>query len=216
MKLWDKMKTGYKKGSKKVSGVTEELAEKGKEAGGEGLETVREFFSQIGEKASEVTSVVKLQYEVGSLQKSFERETLTLGSLVLEHYRAGKRNADDEQLRNQLKKMMELEQQIQSTEQKYDELRKGLSDEYVVSKVSKDLAASGAVIEQVIISEKSNVADKLLKEILLPKEALISVVKKGDTVIIPDGNTKLQAGDLVTIIGKTGDVEKVAKRLLAS
>lgn len=216
MKLWDKVKTGFKKGSGKVTGVTEELVEKGKETGGEGLEAIREVLSQIGEKTSEVTSVVKLQFEIGSLEKSLELESLALGKLLLEHHRAGNSNADDKPLLNRLKKMMELEQQIQTRKRAYDEIRKGLSDDYVVNKLSQDLSASGAVIEQVVISEKSNVVNKLLKEILLPKEALISAINRGETVIIPDGNTQLQAGDQVTVIGKTGDVEKVSKRLTAN
>jgi trk system potassium uptake protein TrkA len=67
----------------------------------------------------------------------------------------------------------------------------------------------------VIISEKSNVVNKLLKEILLPKEALVSAVKREEEVIIPDGNTLLKAGDQVIVIGKKDDVEKVTKRFAA-
>jgi Trk K+ transport system NAD-binding subunit len=114
-----------------------------------------------------------------------------------------------------LDKLEELENQIHSKNSDYEELRKEISDDYVISKLSDDLAASGAVIDLVRISENSNVIDKQVKELLLPKDALISALKRGSEVIIPDGTTKLHAGDQVTIIGKIDDVERVAKRLTA-
>jgi Trk K+ transport system NAD-binding subunit len=56
----------------------------------------------------------------------------------------------------------------------------------------------------------------MLKELLLPKQALVSAIKRGEKMIIPDGNTKIQAGDQITIIGKTDDVEKVYKRFTSA
>jgi len=47
----------------------------------------------------------------------------------------------------------------------------------------------------------------------LPKEALISAIKRNDEVIIPDGNTKILVDDIVTIIGKSNDVKKVKSKL---
>ncbi|MFH0957178.1 MAG: TrkA C-terminal domain-containing protein, partial [Pseudomonadota bacterium] len=90
------------------------------------------------------------------------------------------------------------------------------SDNYVIEKLSEDLSSANAIIDQVIISNQSNVVNKLLKDILLPKEALVSAIKRGEEVIIPDGNTQLKAGDQVIVIGKTNDVEKVVKRFSAS
>ncbi len=95
----------------------------------------------------------------------------------------------------------------------YDRLKKERSDNYVVNKLSNELTEAGAVIDQVIVSEKSNATGKLLKEILLPKEALITAVKRKDEIIIPDGKTELLVGDLVTIVGKQEDVSKLVKRL---
>jgi Trk K+ transport system NAD-binding subunit len=85
-----------------------------------------------------------------------------------------------------------------------------------VNKLSEDLAEAGAIIDQVIISEKSNVVKKLLKEILLLKEVLVSAIKKEEEIIIPDSNTQLKTGDQVIVIGKKDDVEKIVKRLCAS
>lgn len=216
MKFWDKIKSSFKRSSKKVSEVTEEWVEKGQEAGGQGLDSAKEFLAEIGDKASEAASILKLKYDVGSLEKELDSESLTLGRMLLERYRSGKKELDDEPILIQLNKMIKLENQIQKNNETYDRFRKSLSDDYVVNKLSKELTASGAVIDQVQISGKSNVCDKLLKEVLLPKEALISAIKRGEEVIIPDGNTQLLEGDLVTVIGKEEDVAKVVKRLSAA
>ena len=212
MNIWEDIKSCFKKSTKKVLEVSEDLVKKGKETGSEGLDSIQDFLDQVGEKTSEVTSVLKLKIEISSLQKKIEQESLVLGTMLLKQKRSKKTDLNNTNLQEQLDNMLELDQQIQTLNNNYDQVRKELSSDYVVGKLSDDLYASGAIIEQVIVSEDANVVDKMLKEIVLPKEALISAIKRGNVMIIPDGNTKIQAGDQITIIGKTEDVEKVYKR----
>lgn len=54
------------------------------------------------------------------------------------------------------------------------------------------------------------------RDIVLPKEALVSAIKRGEEVIIPDGNTQLKTDDEVIVIGKKNDVEKIIKRFAAN
>ena len=216
MKFWDKIKTDFKSSSKKVTQVTEELVEKGKEAGGEGLETVKEMIASIGDKASEVSTMLKLKNEAGNLQKEMERQQLNLGRLVLDSYRIQPSETNNESFKQQIDKMFELEAAIQSKNREYDRVRMQHSDNYVMNKLSDDLSATGSVIDQVFISPQSNVVDKLIKEILLPKDTLISAIKRGDEMIIPDGNTKLMVDDSVILLGKEEDVQKVKKRFSAT
>ena len=212
MNIWEDIKSCFKKSTKKVLEVSEDLVKKGKETGSEGLDSIQDFLDQVGEKTSEVTSVLKLKIEISSLQKTIEQESLVLGNMLLKQKRSKKTDLNNTNLQEQLDNMLELDQQIKTLNNNYDQVRKELSSDYVVGKLSDDLYASGAIIEQVIVSEDANVVDKMLKEIVLPKEALISAIKRGNVMIIPDGNTKIQAGDQITIIGKTEDVEKVYKR----
>jgi Trk K+ transport system NAD-binding subunit len=70
-------------------------------------------------------------------------------------------------------------------------------------------------MQKVTIKGTSPFVDKKLKEIKLPKEALIVNVMRGAEMIIPDGNTVLQAEDGITLLGKKEDVETAVKNFSA-
>lgn len=67
------------------------------------------------------------------------------------------------------------------------------------------------MIDQIVIKESCSLVNKKLKEIQLPKQALVSAIKRKDEIIIPDGNTRLIAEDVLTIIGKKKDVAKLVQ-----
>ena len=215
MGLLDKIKESLFQGTEKITDVTGKIVEKGKKVGSGGMEATREIFTNISERTSDVTALAKLKHELASLSKQLEVELLNLGRAVLALRRSGEFSPENETFREQIKKLEELDNTFRTKQNEYEQLKKKHSSNYVVNKLSEDLSAANAIIDQVIISEKSNVVNKLLKEILLPKEALVSAIKRGEEVIIPDGNTQLKTGDQVIVIGKKDDVEKVVKRFAA-
>jgi K+/H+ antiporter YhaU regulatory subunit KhtT len=216
MGLLDKIKEGLFQGTEKITDVTEKIVEKGKKVGTEGVDATREIFMTISERASDVTALAKLKHELASFPKQLDAEALNLGRVVLALRRSGEFSQENETFREQLEKLEELDSTFRTKQNDYEQLKKKHSSNYVIEKLSEDLSSANAIIDQVIISEKSNVANKLLKEILLPKEALVSAIKRGEEVIIPDGNTQLKTGDQVIVIGKKNDVEKVVKRFSAT
>ena len=216
MGLLDKIKESWFQGTEKLTDVTEKIVEKGKEVGAEGVEATRDIFTKISERTTDVTALAKLKYELASFSKQLDEEALNLGRMVLTLRRSGEFSPENETFQNQLKKLEELDSTLKMKQNDYEQLKKKYSDNYVIEKLSEDLSSANAIIDQVIISNQSNVVNKLLKDILLPKEALVSAIKRGEEVIIPDGNTQLNAGDQVIVIGKTNDVEKVVKRFSAS
>lgn len=216
MGLLDKIKEGLFQGSEKITDVTEKIVEKGKKVGTEGVEATRDIFTKISERTSDVTALAKLKYELSSFTKQLDVEALNLGRVVLTLRRSEEFSPENETFRKQLKKLEELDSTLKMKQNDYEQLKKKHSDNYVIEKLSEDLSSANAIIDQVIISNQSNVANKLLKDILLPKEALVSAIKRGEEVIIPDGNTQLNAGDQVIVIGKINDVEKVVKRFSAT
>ena len=216
MGLLDKIKEGLFGGTEKITEVTEKIVEKGKKVGTEGVEATRDIFTKISERTSDVTALAKLKYELNSFSKQLDLEAKNLGRVVLTLRRSGEFTLENETFQKQLKKLEELDRTIKIKQNDYEQLKKKHSDNYVIEKLSEDLSSANAIIDQVIISKQSNVVNKLLKDILLPKEALVSAIKRGEQVIIPDGNTQLHAGDQVIVIGKTNDVEKVVKMFSAS
>lgn len=216
MGLLDKIKEGLFQGSEKITDVTEKIVEKGKKVGTEGVEATRDIFTKISERTSDVTALAKLKYELSSFTKQLDVEALNLGRVVLTLRRSEEFSPENETFRKQLKKLEELDSTLKMKQNDYEQLKKKHSDNYVIEKLSEDLSSANAIIDQVIISNQSNVVNKLLKDILLPKEALVSAIKRGEEVIIPDGNTQLNAGDQVIVIGKINDVEKVVKRFSAT
>jgi K+/H+ antiporter YhaU regulatory subunit KhtT len=216
MSLLDKIKEGLFQGTQKITDVTEMIVEKGKKVGTDGVEATREIFQNISERTSDVTALAKLKRELASFPKQLDGEALNLGRVVLTLRRSGEFSLENETFCSQLEKLDELDRAFREKQNEYEQLKKKYSSNYVIEKLSEDLSSADAIIDQVIISEKSNVVNKLLKDILLPKEALISAVKRGEEVIIPDGNTQLKTGDQVIVIGKRDDVEKIVKRLAAN
>jgi len=216
MAFLDKIIMSLFQSAEKISDVTEKIVEKGKKVSSEGVETTKELFTNISERTSDVTALARLKYELASIPRQLETEYTKLGSDLVTYQRSRGTLIDVMTFREKIQKIEELENSYKAKQNDYEQLKRKHSSDYIVNKLSEDLASANAIIDQVTISEKSNVVDKLLKEILLPKEALVSAIKREEEVIIPDGKTMLKAGDQVIVIGKKDDVEKVVKRFAAS
>lgn len=215
MEMLDKIKESFFRGTEKITDMTGKIVEKGKKVGGEGVEATREIYENISNRTSDVAALARLKYELAHLSKQVEAGFVNLGKVVLALRRNDEFSPENKTFREQIEKLEALDSTLRTKQDEYENLRKKHSSNYVVHKLSEDLAAADAIIDQVTISEKSNVVNKLLKDILLPKEALVSAMKRGEEVIIPDGNTQLKTGDRVIVIGKKDDVEKIVKRFAA-
>ncbi len=55
----------------------------------------------------------------------------------------------------------------------------------------------------------AELADKRLKELRLPGNLLIALVRRGDRTIVPDGDTLLRPGDRLTVIGTPAEVTEL-------
>ena len=213
MSLIEKLKETFKQSSERVGTVTEKLLEQGKKISEEGLEATKEVVAGISEKASDITTLTRHKLDLNALNKQLQSEYASLGKVAIVLQSQEKPSLEHEEFRNQSERIRQLKNRISEKQKAYDALRMQHSDSYVLNKLGEDLEASNAVLEQVIIAPTSSIANKMLKELRLPKEALISAIKREDELIIPDGNTKMLAGDEVTILGRKDDVAKVVKRL---
>lgn len=208
MTILDKIIIGLFQGAEKI-------VETGKKVRSEGVESTKELFTNISQRTSDVTALARRRYELSSISKQLQTEYIKLGSALVSYQRSSGDSQDNKTFLEQIQKIEGLENKYKAKQNDYEQAQKKHSSDYVVNKLSEDLASANAIIDNVTISQKSNVVNKLLKDILLPKEALVSAIKREEEVIIPDGNTVLKAGDHVIVIGKKDDVEKIVKRFAA-
>ncbi len=70
----------------------------------------------------------------------------------------------------------------------------------------------GEVVE-VTVGPNSKVVGKEIKKINIPKGCTLAMITRGDELIPPRGETIIQVGDLITVVGKSNDVLKTTKYL---
>ncbi|MEE9212218.1 MAG: Trk system potassium transporter TrkA [Phycisphaeraceae bacterium] len=64
---------------------------------------------------------------------------------------------------------------------------------------------------QLAVSAEAPVVGQVLSEIALPRSVRLAVVERDRTVFIPDADTVIRSGDIVTLVGETGGFDKVNK-----
>ena len=64
---------------------------------------------------------------------------------------------------------------------------------------------------EIILDKDTNVLNKPLKDLDLPKEVLITSMVRGSTVIIPNGNTELKEGDRIIVFCRHEKIQAIKK-----
>jgi len=183
MSFWERIKTGLE----------------------EGLET-------LSEKSVEWSKLVKLKWERRSIQKETLLEMVDLGGKVYELHIQKKHEQLVEQSREKIKNLTTLKKQLEDKDVEIQELTDKI-DKSQVKGLKKDLEMGDGTIEQIVISEGSQLIDKKLMDIRFPKYVLVGTIVRGENILIPDGQTMFKNGDRVTLLGKKSDVEEVIKKL---
>jgi K+/H+ antiporter YhaU regulatory subunit KhtT len=212
MTFLENIKKTLKDGGEKVVKIAEDLTEKIKEVGEEGIEISKELLAEISEKTTDVANMARYKFELNEMQKKIDKEMRNLGEQVFTNHTSKSKSKIQDKIQTQIDKIDSLKKDLLNKTREYDNLRKEYSQNFVVQKFSDELAVNDAIIDQVLVSRKSISVNKSLKELALPKEALISAIKRNNEVIIPDGNTKILVDDVITIIGKKNDVHKVKNK----
>ena len=73
----------------------------------------------------------------------------------------------------------------------------------------------GEVVE-VVVNPESKVVGTTIKELEWPKDVTIGIIVRNDELVPPRGDTVIQAGDMLTILGKPSAVLKFAKLVTKS
>ena len=175
-------------------------------------EAAKEGFDKLSEKAGELSKLGKTKIDILRLQKKLDSLFEDLGKKAYPLITEKKYDEIEAKLADVLGKISaskeELAQKELEIEINRQESEKTTIDTGRVKELKKDLESGGGAIEQVVIYDYSPVIGKKLKEVDLPKEALVGTILRGETVVIPDGNYEFQTGDKVTLLGKKEDVDK--------
>ena len=216
MSVIDDLKNMIKDVADKAPQATKDAWEKARIAGDESLGSSKEYLNEISDKVSDIAKLTKTRFDIYEDTRRLDDAYLALGKLVYQQLK-NKTAADQEQndlMEKHIQRIKDLKNRIAEKTAKYEQMKKDKAgQQYIISRFSEELAKSGHIMDQAYLSQTSNMNGKLMKEILLPKEALITSIKRGEELIIPDGNTQFLAGDRVTVMGAADDVQKIIKRL---
>lgn len=210
MNFWEKLGKDIQQGALTVSAKTSELLKSG-------AELVKEGAEKASAESVYASKLAPLNWEKRTIEKSMNSEFVQLGELFFRLKREG-RVADLEseafahfdRLASLEKEMAENQKKRQAIEEEYEAAagKKSNANEF-----QQNLHQSGGTIIQVAIEEDAQVQGKKLKEVDLPKQALIGTIIRKDDTIIPDGETEFLTGDKITILGKQDDVEATIELL---
>ncbi|MCH5165306.1 MAG: chloride channel protein [Clostridiales bacterium] len=82
---------------------------------------------------------------------------------------------------------------ITRTEPLYERMMRDLQHNASLPVTAKNLTVRG------VIAENSMISGKLIRDILWPYNALVTELERGDRDIVPDGETELMDGDILTV-----------------
>jgi len=174
-----------------------------------GLEQAIEVSSEKGTKYSHL---IRLKWDCRTIHKKIHHQMEELGSKIYELHP----NPDEQKVKNEtseyINEINRLEKELKKKEDEIEELKSGIEQKNVRG-LKKDLEMGDGTIEQIVVGEKSSLVGKTLSEIELPGEVLIGSVVRQEKVIIPDGETEINTGDRLTVLGKKDEVEKVIRQL---
>ena len=197
MTVWEKIRDGILDISSKTGEIIKSGAEK------------------TAETATYTSKLTQLTWERRGIQNNIDDQYIELGELLHKLQKENRLDDLKKEAKSGFDNLVSLEKNLAEINSKKEMLASqyniGSKEEKAAQKLAENLEAGGGTMQKVIIKDTSSIIDKKLREIHLPKEALIVNVMRGQEMIIPDGNTVLQAKDEVTLLGKKEDVERAIK-----
>lgn len=205
MNVWEKIRNDLQEGTASFSSRASEFLRTG-------AAVVKEGAEKAATMAAYVTKLAQLNWEHRNIQSRIEIEQRSLGALLFKLHSENRIADLEREAAAYFEKLAALKKDLAKKEQEKRELPKAYGLESVdnegIRELTKDLEIGGGTIMQVTIEEGAMIVGKKLKEVTLPKEALIGTIYRGNQILIPDGETAFEAGDKVSLIGKRKDVER--------
>ncbi|MFQ5651959.1 MAG: TrkA C-terminal domain-containing protein [bacterium] len=180
-----------------------------------GTEALQESAEKVSAKAAYSAKLAEVNSENRKIASDMEIEFAELGKIFFKLESDKRLSELDKEAKKHFDTLAALEKELQKNQKAKDELARQHEIETMeiesVHELTKNLEEGGGTILQVVLHASCSFLGKSLKEVTLPKEALIGTILRDEKVIIPDGETKFKAGDKVSILGRLEDVEKTVK-----
>ena len=173
-------------------------------------EKIKQSFSggveTISDKTTEWSSVARLRWEHHGVRREIEKSLTELGDMVYQLHTEGKDDQIIAESKGLVQQIEAFEEQLVEKEEEIKELTEKGVDPHQLKELRKDLELGDGAIDQVVIADSSKMIGKKLMEINFPENVLIGAIVRDDKVIIPDGQTVIQEGDKLTLIGEKDDI----------
>ena len=154
------------------------------------------------------TQAIQIKLRLVLLENQLDQVFLRLGGRTYDLGKSGGVFREDGETQSLLREISARKEELAKWK---EDFQKSWREE--AKELKSSLEKGDGALEQVEVSFLSPVAGKKVREVDLPKEVLLGPILRGKELIIPDGETELQAMDRVTLMGKKKDVEMTARLL---
>ncbi len=176
------------------------------------IDSLEQAIEVSSEKGTKYSQIIRLKWDCRTIHKKIHNQMAELGGKVFELQTNPEEKKIETGTSVYVKKIYVLEKELKQKEAEIEELTSGIEQKYVRG-FKKDLEMGDGTLEQIVVGEKSTLVGKKISEVKLPGAVLIGSVVRNKEVIIPDGETELNKGDRLTVLGKKDEVEKVLRQL---
>ena len=162
----------------------------------------------LWEQVKGKTQAVQIKLRMLLLENQLDQVFLRLGSRTYDLGKSGGAFGEDDEVQGLLQEISARKEELDKWK---EDFQKSWREE--AKELKSSLQKGDGALEQVEVSFLSPAAGKKVRDVDLPKEVLLGPILRGKELIIPDGETELQAMDRVTLMGKKRDVEMTARLL---
>ncbi|MBC8192511.1 MAG: hypothetical protein ISR87_12050 [Candidatus Marinimicrobia bacterium] len=175
-----------------------ELWEKIKESVGFGADLVH--------SSVDASDLSRLQAEVEMLQTQIRDAFTNLGGDLFSQQAKGDSGDLSVPLQEQIEALRSMQPDLEEKEAELASLMAKYEEQSItvthLREFKEALDNAGGSLEYVQVLENSPVCGKTLMEIDIPDEVLAGLVIRDGTVIIPDGDTRIELDDRIVLLGK--------------
>ncbi len=180
------------------------------------LAGVKEGIEQVAEKADLKMRVAKISIEVSGLEEDLEKAYQALGDVV---YREAIGRPDGfyeiGEAQTAVRRIHDVTEKIHERERQIERIQEGQIEEQLVE-TAGHLKEGDWTVETIRVTAGSKADGSRLSDAGNPREILVVGIVRGESYLLPKGDTILQESDVVTVIGRKKDRKMIEEWLYAS